>query len=69
MMYVVIAIKDLDDGIVEAAGVYDTLEKAHKAREMVEGWLRDNEFDNYDVFVLDANVNFLVWYDLEKYFE
>lgn len=69
MMYVVMAIKDLDDVVVETAGVYDTEEKAYKASVMVEEWMKENEYSNYEVFILDVNVNFLVWYDLEEYFD
>jgi hypothetical protein len=69
MMYIVIAIKELNDPVVELAGIFDTQEKAFEACKMVEEWLEDDGFDNYDVFVLEAVKNFLVWYDLEKYFE
>ena len=69
MMYVVMVIKELDDPVVELAGIFDTQEKANEACETVEEWLKDDGFDNYDVFILGAVKNFLDWCDIGKYFE
>lgn len=67
MVYIVTAIKELSDtNTVEVAGVFDTLPKAFKAQAMVEKWMVDNEYDNYEVFVCDANMNHLCWYEIEE---
>ena len=68
MMYIVAAIRELDENEngVEIAGVFDTPEKAFKAREKVVDWMVENEYDNYEVFIHPTNANHLAWYDIEK---
>lgn len=70
MLYIVTATRYFDDEtdfIVEIAGIFDTPEKAFEAREKVVAWIEKNEYDNYDVFVLQhTRINQLFWYDLEE---
>ena len=68
MLYAVMVVRDVDTPeIVELAGVFDAIEKASKALEMVKEWL-EYEDDNYDIYILDSpHMNFLLWCDLEKF--
>lgn len=67
MLYIVNAIRDCDinETGVEVAGIFDTREKASMAKRMVEDWMEENEYDNYEVFIYPTNVNHLAWYDIE----
>ena len=64
MLYVVMVVRDVDTpGIVELAGVFDTIEKASKAQEKVEEWL-EYEGANYDIYILEhTRINHLSWRD------
>ena len=67
MLYIVTAIRDIDDtNNVEVAGVFDTLAKAYEARERVMEWMKNNECDNYTVFVQPTETNHLAWYEIEE---
>ena len=67
MMYIVTAIRELDDTTnVEVAGIFDTPEKAFEAREKVVEWMEQNEYDNYEVFIQPTKVNYLAWYEIEE---
>ena len=67
MMYIVTAIRDVDEtNNVEVAGVFDTPEKAYEAMEIVREWMENNEYDNYEVFVHPTKINYLAWYEIEQ---
>lgn len=68
MMYMVTVVKDIYDanGGVEIAGIFDTEEKAWKAKAMVVEWLENEEYEDYEVFVHRQEVNNLTWYEIEE---
>lgn len=67
-MYIVTAIKDKYDDIgLEIVGIFDDSDKAYEAKEMVENWMKENEFEDYEVFVNNAfDLNQIRWYEIEK---
>lgn len=68
MMYMVTAIRDthdMDYG-VEVAGIFDTEEKAFKAKARVEKWMEEEEYEHGEVFVCSMDVNRIEWYDVEE---
>ena len=69
MLYIVTATRFFDDEtdfIVEIAGIFDTPEKAFEARNKVEEWMEQNEYDNYEVFIQPTKVNHIAWYEIEE---
>lgn len=67
MMYIVTAIRDVyESNGVEVAGIFDTEEKAYKAKEKVEKWMEDNECEYYEVFVSNTKINHIAWYEIEE---
>ena len=69
MMYLVTAIRDIysEGKGVEVAGIFDTEEKAYSAKAAVEKWMQDDEYEDYEIFVSPIEVNYLSWYEIEKY--
>lgn len=66
-MYIVTAIRDIDETTgVEIAGIFDSEDKAYKAKAKVESWMEENGFDNCEVFVNEMTVNRVNWYELEQ---
>lgn len=68
MMYMVTVVKDIYDvnGGVEIAGIFDTEEKAWKAKARVVEWLKNEECEDYEVFVRRQEVNNLTWYEIDE---
>ena len=68
-MYLVTAIRDIysEEKGVEVAGIFDTEEKAYSAKSAVEKWMQDDEYEYYEIFVSPIEVNYLNWYEIEKY--
>lgn len=68
MMYMVTVVKDIYDvnGGVEIAGIFDTEEKAWKAKARVVEWLENEECEDYEVFVRRQEVNNLTWYEIDE---
>ena len=67
MMYMVTAIKDTCEANgVEVAGIFDTEEKAYEAKQKVEAWMEENEYEDYEVFVNPMDVNRIEWYEVEE---
>jgi hypothetical protein len=68
MMYMVTAVRDIYDTEygVEVAGIFDTEEKAFKAKAKVVEWMEENEYEDYEVFVSPMDVNRIEWYEVEK---
>ena len=65
MMYMVTAKRHYYDFEgVEVAGIFDTEEKANKAKEKVEKWMEEMECVNSKVYVYPCEVNRLAWYDV-----
>ena len=67
-MYIVTAIRDTSDSEygVEIAGIFDDENKAYAAKEEIETWMEENEYENYEVFVTPMNINCIKWYDIDK---
>ncbi len=67
-MFIVTAIKDkYDDVGLEIVGVFNDSDKAYKAKEMVENWMQENEFEDYEVFINNAyDMNQIRWYGIEE---
>jgi hypothetical protein len=69
IMYLVTAVRDIyEETGVEVAGVFDTEAKAYEAKARVEEWMKDNEWDDCEVFVSRVEVNRLEWYEIEENF-
>lgn len=67
MMYMVTAIRDTYEANgVEVAGIFDTIEKAYKAKAKVEEWMEDNAYEDYEVFVSPMDTNRIEWYEVEE---
>ena len=65
--YLVTAIRDIDDtNNVEVAGVFDTIEQAYKAKDIISNWMENNELENFEVFVTPIILNNLSWYEINK---
>lgn len=67
-MYLVTAVKDIyeDNNGVEVAGIFDSEEKAQKAKKKVEDWLAEHEFEDSAVFALPCDINKIKWYSIEE---
>lgn len=67
-MYVVTVVKEIyDEGAgVELAGIFDTEEKAMKAKAEVTEWLENEGYEDFEVFALFCEPNKLAWYEIEK---
>lgn len=69
-MYLVTAVRDIYEasynGGVEVVGIFDTEEKAFKAKARVAKWMEEEEYEDYEVFVSSMNVNRIEWYDVEE---
>lgn len=67
-MYVVTVVKEVyDEGAgVELAGIFDTEEKAMKAKAEVTEWLENEGYEDFEVFALLCEPNKLKWYEIEK---
>lgn len=68
MMYIVTAVRDIyeSDFGVEIAGIFDSEEKALKAKEKVITWFEENEYENYAIVAAPCNVNCLDWYEINE---
>ena len=68
MIYMVTVVKDVYDANngVEIAGIFDTEEKAWKAKARVIEWLENEEYEDYEVFVHEQEVNNLTWYEIDE---
>lgn len=68
MFYMVTAIRDTDDHEygVEVAGIFDTEEKAIKAKNKVKNWMEEEEYEDSEVYIHPMNMNRLEWYDIEE---
>lgn len=67
-MYIVTAIRDtyeIENG-VEIVGVFNTEEKAFKAKAKVIDWMKKEEYEDYEVFVSPISVNNIDWYEIEE---
>ena len=68
-MYMVTAIRDVcEENGVEVVGIFDTEEKAYKAKAKVEKWMKDNEYEDYVVFVNHTEINQVTWYEINEKF-
>lgn len=68
-MYLVTAIRDIYDDEntgVEVAGIFDTEEKAHIAKEVVTKWLENQSYEDFKVWVTSPKTNRLAWYEIDK---
>ena len=66
-MYIVTAIMDTYDANgVEIAGIFDTEEKAIKAKARVEKWMEEEECEDYEVFIGTLEINKLDWYEIKE---
>ena len=70
-MYLVTVVKDkyYSECGIEIVGMFTTKEKAYIAKEKVTIWLEDEEYDDYEVFVVkydENNLDLIEWYELEE---
>lgn len=68
MMYMVTAVRDIYEAEygVEVVGIFDTEEKAFKAKTKVAEWMEKEEYEDYEAFVSPVNVNHIDWYEIEE---
>lgn len=67
MMYMVTAKRHYYDFEgVEIAGIFDTEEKANKAKEMVEKWMAEECLYNSKVYIQPCELNRLNWHELNE---
>lgn len=67
-VYILTAIRDSDDCPcgVEVIGVFDSENKANKAKKKVIKWMKEHDYVNYGVFIMPTEINRMTWYDLEE---
>lgn len=67
-MYLVTVVREVtNDCGVEVVGIFDSEEKAYKAQAKVEKWMKDNDYDDYEIFVTHTEINCMKWYGLEEF--
>lgn len=70
MMYIVTVVKDIYEAEynsgVEVAGVFDDVEKAYEAKVKVENWLKENEYEDWEIFISPVAANHISWYEIEE---
>ena len=69
-MYLVTVIRNPHDSEcgVEIGGLFTSEEKAIKAREKIKAWLKAEEYEEGEVFVInyEERINRLDWYELKE---
>ena len=68
---IVTAVRDkYGDQGVEIVGVFDSMEKATKAKTMVSAWMEENEYEDYEVFINSSyGLNDIRFYDIDETIE
>lgn len=67
MMYMVTAKRHYYDFEgVEITGIFDTEEKANKAKEKVEKWMEEEGYMNSKVYIQPCEPNHLNWHELNE---
>lgn len=66
MLYIVKVFRDIyETNEVEVVGIFDTEEKAYKAKAKVVEWMEE-EYEDFEVFVSTITVNHLDWDEFEE---
>ena len=66
-MYLVTAIRDIyESNGVEVVGIFDKEEKAYSAKDKVVAWMKENEYEDFKVFVNKMHVNHIAYYEIEE---
>lgn len=70
-VWLVSVIKDVYEAEcgIEIAGIFTTKEKAYEAKAKITEYLEDEEYEDYDIFVIEYDskeLDMLRWYEINE---